>query len=116
VDKLLEKLKKLQDACNLEVMGVQIIRTFMERRIQPLQARSRGMWEYSGSSDPTRVSSVDYSPSELETKVKNVTKLKSDDDFPGPLPVAPFGEDNPIPEVIFLSSVPLLLVFFTEFS
>ena len=109
VEVLLDRLKAFQDACDLESLGVQVIRTFMGRRIQPLQARSRGMWEYSGPEDPTRVSPVEYSPSELEAKVKVVTKLKADEDLPGDPAVAPFSRDNPVPEVRLTSSLSLLI-------
>ena len=57
------------------------------------------MWAYSGAEDPTRVSTKDYSPTEVEKRVRSLTKLTAADPFPGPPPISPFGVNNPIPEV-----------------
>jgi len=37
--------------------AMDLIALFVSRRVQPLQARVRRMWEYSGLEDPTRLSS-----------------------------------------------------------
>ena len=112
VKKLVEKIQALKAGSGAPLTGVQIMTTFVRRRIQPLQLRSHGMWEYSGSEDPTRVSTEDYSPTEVEKKVRSLTKLTSANPFPGPPSVAPFDVDNPIPEVRRSQLAPLPSAFF----
>jgi hypothetical protein len=36
-----------------ELSGLQLIRTFIERRIQPLASRAHCMWDYTGRRDST---------------------------------------------------------------
>ena len=99
VKKLVEKIQALKAGPGAPLTGIQIMTTFVRRRIQPLQHRAHGMWEYSGSEDPTRVSTEDYSPTEVERRVRSLTKLTSANPFPGPPSTAPFEAENPIPEV-----------------
>ena len=73
--------------------------TFIRRCIQPLQARAHGMWMYQGATDPTRISKEDLSTTEVEKSVRAITSLSGDDEFPGPPPVTPYGEDKELPEV-----------------
>ena len=60
-DQLMSRIVELQETVGLEVSGLQIMATFIRRRIQPLQARAHPMWEYTGVEDPTRVSKKEYS-------------------------------------------------------
>jgi hypothetical protein len=39
-----------------ELSGIQLIRTFIERRVQPLAAQAHYMWDYTDCQDPTCVS------------------------------------------------------------
>ncbi|KAM0844478.1 hypothetical protein ACQ4PT_057038 [Festuca glaucescens] len=94
VDKLMAQVQELQE----KVYGVQIITTFIKHRVQPLQARAHTLWLYSGPLDPTRVSKEDFSVRELEKSVKNVTRLKTEDELPGEPSVAPYGIGNPLPK------------------
>ena len=102
VEKLMERVRFLRNTAGQEVTGFQIMATFIRRRVQPLQARAHGMWMYAGAADPTRVSTEDLSPTEVETRVKSLTKLTLGDDFLGTPPVAPYGADNQIPEINFI--------------
>src|SRR5664279_4755347 len=82
-----------------EVTSIHLISTFIRRRVQPLQARVHGMWEYVGSSDPTRTREDELSRDELETRVRAITKLKANDPCHVKPPVAPFGEGRAPTEV-----------------
>jgi hypothetical protein len=42
----MEKIQQLRAKPKKELSGLQLIRTFIERRIQPLAARSHFMWDY----------------------------------------------------------------------
>ena len=77
--------------------------TFIQRRIQPLQARAHDMWLYQGATDPMRVSKEDLSSTEVEKSVRAITNLSGDDDSLGTPPVAPYGEGEELPEVILRS-------------
>ena len=52
VDKLMERVVALQNTAGKEVSGIQIISTFIRRRVQPLQARVHAMWQYKGADGP----------------------------------------------------------------
>jgi hypothetical protein len=58
---LMEKIQQLRATPEKEVYGLQLIRTFIERRVQPLSALAHCMWDYTGRRDPTR-----FSPDELK--------------------------------------------------
>jgi hypothetical protein len=82
-----------------ELSGIQLMSTFIGRRVQPLQNRPHGMWEYCGARDVSRVGAAELSNEETEKKVRPLTLLSSKDKpafFP---PIAPFSKDNPPPEV-----------------
>jgi hypothetical protein len=65
VKTLYARVRELQIIPGREVDGIDIIRTFLERRIQPLQARAHPMWIYTGQSDPTRSQEENLSSAEL---------------------------------------------------
>ena len=96
---LLSRVADLRFAPGKELTGMQLICTFLKRRIQPLQARVHGMWEYSGLQDPTRTSPEEISGEELEARVRQITHLKRDDSFAEPTAAITFSSENPLPEV-----------------
>jgi len=98
-DKLMERVRVLQNTAGQELSGVQILATFLRRRIQPLQARVHGMWMYQGATDPTRVGAEELSTNEVDKSIRSLTILTSDDECPGTPAVAPYGENNELPEV-----------------
>ncbi|KAM0901778.1 hypothetical protein ACQ4PT_019735 [Festuca glaucescens] len=98
VNGLVAKIKGLRDATSKKTFGLQILSTFLKRRIQPLQARVHTMWMYSGASDPTRAMVEELSSKELKTRIVSLTRLKCTDPLPGEPPVAPFGENKKLPE------------------
>ncbi|KAM0930451.1 hypothetical protein ACQ4PT_001125 [Festuca glaucescens] len=81
-----------------EMFGLQVLSTFLKRRVQPLQARAHPMWMYSGVSDPTRVMEEKLSSKELKACIVSLTKLKGANPLPGDPPVAPFGGSKKLPE------------------
>jgi hypothetical protein len=50
---LMEKIQQLRAMPRKELSGLQLIRTFIQRRIQPLAARAHCMWDYTGHRDLT---------------------------------------------------------------
>jgi hypothetical protein len=50
---LMEKIQQLWATPEKELSGLQLICTFIERRIQPLAARAHYMWDYTGRRDST---------------------------------------------------------------
>jgi hypothetical protein len=57
------------------VSGLQLIRTFIERRIQPLAAQAHCMWDYTDSQDSTRFTSDELKEAEINDGVRAVTSL-----------------------------------------
>ena len=64
VDKLMARVVALQKTVGKEVSGIQIISTFIRRRVQSLKARVHAMWQYKGAVDPTRVHKEELSTSD----------------------------------------------------
>jgi hypothetical protein len=56
---LLTRIQSLKSATGGGLTGTQLMAFFLQRRIQPLQARVSKLWSYSGSDDPSRVSKQD---------------------------------------------------------
>ena len=98
-DRLLARIKALQNTAGMEVSGIHLISTFIRRRVQPLQARIRPMWEYEGSQDSTRIHKGDLSDEDLEKRVQGITTLKVTDPCADRPPVAPYGEGEVLPAV-----------------
>jgi hypothetical protein len=73
---MMEKIKQLRATPKKELSGIQLIRTFIERRVQPLAARAHCMWDYTDRRDPTRVSSDELKEAEIDDGVHAVTNLK----------------------------------------
>jgi hypothetical protein len=53
---LMEKIQQLRATPRKELSGLQLIRTFIKHRIQPLAVRAHCMWDYTDHRDPTRIS------------------------------------------------------------
>jgi hypothetical protein len=49
----MEKIQQLRATPKKELSGLQLIRTFIERRVQPLAAQAHCMWDYTDRRDPT---------------------------------------------------------------
>src|SRR3954464_15458010 len=99
IEALYRRVEDLQVIPKKEVNGVDIIRTFLERRVQPLQARAHLMLLYSGRRDPTRVSSEKISEVELDKALRALLKFKADEKVPGKSLTPPFSSVLVVPKV-----------------
>ena len=100
VKKLMPRVEEAVSALEQEYGFVRLVSIFIGRRLQPLQARSIPMWEYSGPSDASRVGRKDFETTEdLEMAIKSIIKGKKSKKLPTPCSIAPFGSENKLPEV-----------------
>jgi hypothetical protein len=72
----MEKIQQLRATPKKELSGIQLIRTFIERRVQPLAARAHCMWDYTDCRDPTRISSDELKEAEIDDSVRAITNIK----------------------------------------
>ena len=79
--------------------GASLIRTWLRRRVQPLQARVHPMFRWTGVDDVTRMSAEGISAGEVDKRVRLVTKYTTKEVLPGELVVPPFDASNPPTEV-----------------
>jgi hypothetical protein len=74
---------------------------FLQRRIQPLQARISKLSSYSGLEDPSRVSKQDPEKKDLDKRVRSLTTLTKEKEIPA-LAADFFDSTHPLPEVCAL--------------
>jgi hypothetical protein len=96
---LMEKIRQLWATPKKELSGLQLIRTFIERRIQPLAARAHCMWDYTDRQDSTRISSDELKETEIDDGVRVVTKLKKKSIMPKVFGTMASSKLNPRTEV-----------------
>jgi hypothetical protein len=99
---LMEKIQQLRATPKKELSGLQLIRTFIERQIQPLATRAHCMWDYTGRRDPTRFSSDELKEAEIDDGVCAVTSLKKKLTVPKIFGMEAFSKSNPRTEVCLL--------------
>jgi hypothetical protein len=85
-----------------ELSGIQLIRTFIKCRVQPLAARAHYLWDYTDRRDPTHVSSDELNEAEIEDGVHAVTNLKKKSIVPKIFGAVAFSKSHPRTEVRFL--------------
>jgi hypothetical protein len=98
---LLARIQELKNATEKELTGTQLMVFFLQRRIQPLQARVSKLGTYPGLNDPSRVSSKDLEKKDLDKRVRSLTTLTTKLAVPSCLVVA-FDSTHPLPEVLDL--------------
>jgi hypothetical protein len=98
---LLARIQELKNVVKKELNGIQLIVFFLQRRIQPLQARVSKLWTYSGLTDPSRVSQKDPELKDLEKRVRSLTTLTAKKTVPACL-VVPFDATHPLLKVLDL--------------
>lgn len=96
---LYERVCNLENRMGKEEGGAALIRTWLHRRIQPLQARVHPMFQWASADDITRVSAVGISKGEVDKRVRLLTKYTTKDVLPSEPVVPPFDASNPPPEV-----------------
>uniref|UniRef100_A0A8I6XDB1 Uncharacterized protein n=1 Tax=Hordeum vulgare subsp. vulgare TaxID=112509 RepID=A0A8I6XDB1_HORVV len=74
------------------VMGMDLLETFLGRRIQPLRARDRALWHYSGPRDSTRSHHEQVSKETVAQWIKSITGPC--DNTIGSKRVAPYSAEN----------------------
>jgi hypothetical protein len=100
---LMEKIEQLRSTPQKELSGLQLIRTFIERRVQPLAARAHCMWDYSDRRDSTQISSDELREAEIDECVRAVTNIKKKSPVPKVFGAVAFSKAFPRTEVCFLS-------------
>jgi hypothetical protein len=95
----MEKIQQLWATPKKELSGLQLIRTFIERRIQPLAERAHFMWDYTDRQDPTRISSNELKETKIDDGVRAITKLKKKSIVPKVFGTVAFSKLNPRTEV-----------------
>ena len=79
------------------VTGMDLLEVFLQRRIQPLQARDHPMWMYSGLDDSTRIHPEEVDDDTLEKWLSGMTGNK--DNPRGARRVPPFDQSH-VPEKV----------------
>jgi hypothetical protein len=101
IKSLLAHIQELKNAVEKDLTGTQLMVFFLQRRIQPLQARVSKLWTYSGSNDPSRVSPKKPEKKDLDKKVRSLTTLTAKLAVPACLAI-PFNSTHPLPKVLAL--------------
>jgi hypothetical protein len=96
---LMKKIEQLRATPKKELSGLQLIQTFIERRIQPLAARAHCMWDYSDHQDSTRISSDELREAEIDECVRTITNIKKKSPVPKAFGVVAFSKAFPRTEV-----------------
>jgi hypothetical protein len=96
---LMKKILQLRATLKKELSGIQLIRTFIERRIQPLATRAHCMWDYNDRRDSTRISQDELHEAEIDECVRTVTNIKKKDPVPKIFGAVAFSKAFPRTEV-----------------
>jgi hypothetical protein len=99
IEPLMERIQKLQAMPKKELSGVQLIRMFIERRVQPLAAWAHCMWDYTNHRDWTRISPDELHEAEIDDSVRTVTNIKRRDVMPKVFGAVAFSKAFPRTEV-----------------
>jgi hypothetical protein len=113
---LMEKIWRLWATPKKEVSGLQLIRTFIERRMQPLAAQAHCMWDYTDRRDSTRFSSDKLKEAEIDDGVHAVTSLTKKMTVPKNFGTESFSKSHPRTEVcVFCSLIEFLRLLIIPF-
>jgi hypothetical protein len=95
---LLSRIHSLKSAAGGALVGTQLMAFFLQRRIQPLQARASRLWSYFGSEDPSRVSKEDLDKKGPDKRVRALTTLIKENQIPA-LATEYFDSTHPVPAI-----------------
>jgi hypothetical protein len=107
---LLARIQVLKSATGGRLTGTQLMAFFLQRRIQPLQARISKLWSYTCSDDPSRVSSQDPEKKDVNKLVRSLTTLTKEKEIPT-LIANFFDSGHPLPKVCVLITRKFWLLF-----
>jgi hypothetical protein len=96
---LMDKIWRLRATPGKEVPALQLIRTFIEHRIQPLVARTHCMWDYTDRRDATRFSPDELKEAEIDDGVCSITSLMKKMIMPKNFGTEAFSKSHPRTEV-----------------
>jgi hypothetical protein len=96
---LMEKIQQLRATLKKELSGIQLIRTFIEHRIQLLAARAHCMWDYSDRRDSTHISQDELHEAEIDECVRTITNIKKKSPVPKIFGAVAFSKAFPRTEV-----------------
>jgi hypothetical protein len=99
IEPLMKNIQELRSTPKKELSGIQLICTFIERRVQPLAARAHYMWEYTDCRDPTRMTSDELKEVKIDDGVRAITKIKKKSVVPKNFRVVAFSKSFPRTEV-----------------
>jgi hypothetical protein len=102
----MEKIQQLRATPKKELSGLQLIRTFIECRVQPLAIRAHCMWDYTDRRDPTRISSDELKEAKIDGTVRAVTSLKKKLFMPKVFGAVAFSKSHPRSEVLLFCLLP----------
>jgi hypothetical protein len=102
---LMERIRRLRATPRKEVSSLQLIRTFIERRIQPLVARTHCMWDYTDHRDSTRFSPDELKEAEIDDGVRAITSLTKKMTVPKNFGTESFSKSHPRIEVCVFYSL-----------
>jgi hypothetical protein len=103
IEPIMEKIQQLRATAKKELSGVQLIRTFIEHRVQPLAARAHCMWDYTNCRDSTRISPDELYEAEIDDSMHAVTNIKKKVFVPKIFDTVAFSKAFPRTEVRSLS-------------
>ena len=81
------------------VTGIQLVSTYVYRRVCPLRQRAHPLWRYEGCLDVTRMSPIELSGHGFHGCVKHITGISPVDIASFDFSVFSYGLGTPIPEV-----------------
>jgi hypothetical protein len=96
---LMKKIEQHRATPQMELSGLQLIQTFIERWIQPLAARAHCMWDYIDRRDSTRISSDELREAEIDECVCTVMNIKKKSPVPKAFGAVAFSKAFPHTEV-----------------
>ncbi|KAK1604071.1 hypothetical protein QYE76_027744 [Lolium multiflorum] len=98
-DELFAKFLRIKEADGQTMIGTEVAAVFLKRRVQPVMARVRPMWLYSGPKDETRINIAELSEKELLDEVRRLTLFSQEDSIPLISSYTPLDANHPPSEI-----------------
>ena len=98
-DELFAKFLRIKETDGQTMIGTEVAAVFLKRRVQPVMARVRPMWLYTGPKDETRINVAELSEKELLDEVRRLTLFSQEDSIPLISSYTPLDANHPPSEV-----------------